>query len=152
MAMRITSPVFDDGGRIPRKYTCDGVGVSPPLRFEDAPAGTVSLAFVFDDPDAPGGVWDHWVIWNMPPATDRLEEGRPAPGVVGRNSWQRNAYGGPCPPDREHRYRFTLYALDTRLTLSDTAGVSALVTAMEGHVLARAQITGLYVRPGRARV
>jgi hypothetical protein len=151
MAMRITSPVFEDGGSIPRKYTCDGVGVSPPLRFEGVPDGTVSLALVFDDPDAAGGVWDHWVVWNIPPTTDRLDEGRPAPGVVGRNSWQRNAYGGPCPPDREHGYVFALYALDASLPLAATAGAAALVKTMHGHVLARAQVTARYVRPGRTR-
>jgi Raf kinase inhibitor-like YbhB/YbcL family protein len=151
MAMKITSPVFQEGESIPRKYTCDGVGVSPPLRFEDIPAGTVSLALIFDDPDAPGGVWDHWVVWNMPPTTSHLDEGRPVPGVVGRNSWQRNTYGGPCPPDREHRYVFALYALDTKLQLATTAGAAALVRAMAGHVFTRAQVTGRYVRPRRAR-
>jgi Raf kinase inhibitor-like YbhB/YbcL family protein len=111
----------------------------------------VSLALVFDDPDSPGGTWDHWVVWNMPATTDHLDEGRAAPGVIGRNSWHRSEYGGPCPPDREHRYVFTLYALDAELSLPASAGTSALARAIDGHVLARAQMTGRYVRPGRPR-
>jgi Raf kinase inhibitor-like YbhB/YbcL family protein len=144
--MRISSVAFGQNQRIPQKYTCDGKDMRPPLTFEDVPELTRSLALVMDDPDAPGGTWDHWVVWNMPETTTDLDEAAVPPGILGKNSWRKNRYGGPCPPDREHRYLFTLYALDTTLGLPAKAGTRELAAAMHGHVLARAELVGRYER------
>ncbi|HUP47673.1 MAG TPA: YbhB/YbcL family Raf kinase inhibitor-like protein [Thermoanaerobaculia bacterium] len=149
--MRITSTAFADGESIPPKYTCDGHDLIPPLAFEEVPDAAVSLALVMDDPDAPGGTWDHWVVWNIPKEQRSIEEGKPPEGVVGRNSWGKNAWGGPCPPDRQHRYVFKLYALDSRLDLAGSAGKGDLERAMKGHILAEARFTGLYDRVSRSR-
>jgi len=144
--MKISTTAFTHGQHIPQEYTCDGKDVNPPLAFDGVPRGAASLALVMNDPDAPGSTWDHWVIWNMPPATTMLAEARVPPGVTGRNSWGKTRYGGPCPPDREHRYVFTLYALDTMLDLPSSAGTRELSAAMKGHVLERAELVGRYRR------
>ena len=148
--MKISSSAFGDHRSIPSKYTCDGDDIIPPLAFEGIPDGTVTLALVMDDPDVPppgsGRVWDHWVVWNLPPETRSIEEGQPPTGVQGRNSWGRNDWGGPCPPDREHRYFFKLYALDMTLDLPDTAGKKELEAAMKGHIQGTAELVGLYNR------
>ena len=138
--MKLTSTAFADGSSIPKKYTCDGEDVAPPLAFEGVPANAKSLALVLDDPDAPAGVWDHWVVWNIPAG------GGPSQGVTGRNSWGRSAWGGPCPPRGEHRYVFHLYALDSTMSLPSTAGSRELRAAMNGHVVAEATLTGRYKR------
>ena len=145
--MRITSPAFSDGQTIPSKYTCDGSDLIPPLDFDDVPPHAVTLALVMDDADAPGGTWDHWVIWNMPPQQHHVAEGKAPQGVVGRNSWKKNSWGGPCPPDREHRYDFRVYALDCQLDLPSSATKKELERAMEGHILEQARLTGRYDRP-----
>jgi Raf kinase inhibitor-like YbhB/YbcL family protein len=142
--MRITSPAFADGQLIPTKYTCDGDNTILPLTFEDVPPDAASLALVVDDPDAPSGVFDHWVVWNIPPDQTAIAEGEIPKGVAGRNSAGKNAWMGPCPPDRQHRYFFKLYALDSRLDLPKSAGKADLERAMEGHLLATAQLVGLY--------
>ena len=148
--MRITSSAFENRQSIPSRYTCDGDDLIPPLSFEEIPAGATSLALVMDDPDVPppgsGRVWDHWVVWNIPSTTRSIEEGVPPQGVQGRNSWGRNDWGGPCPPDREHRYFFRLYALDTILDLGRSSGKKDLERAMEEHILAKAELIGLYNR------
>lgn len=144
--MKITSPAFENGGTIPSKYTCDGADLIPPLAFGDVPAGAVSLALVVDDPDAPVGTWDHWIVWNLPAATPGVAEGKAPGGTVGLNSWKKTAWGGPCPPDREHRYYFKLYALDAQLQLPAGSTKTALETAMQDHVIGEATLMGRYDR------
>ncbi len=147
MTLTIRSPAFDDGARIPVRYTADGPDLSPPLRISGVPVGTASLALIVDDPDAPVGTWVHWVVWNVPPGAPSFPEGGTPDGAVeGRNSWGRSGWGGPSPPSGTHRYFFKVYALDTVLDLPPTAGKDQLVRAMEGHVLAKAQLMGTYSR------
>lgn len=143
--MQITSPAFKNNESIPKKYTCDGEDVNPPLSVEDFPKGTVSLVLVIDDPDAPSGVWDHWLVWNIDPKDALIEEDSvPAGSVEGRNSFGKNSYGGPCPPHQLHHYRFKAYALDVKLDLDSSKGKSDLSLAMTGHVLDQAQLVGFY--------
>lgn len=145
----LRSPAFDEGAAIPSRFTCDGEDTSPPLQASPGPQGTESYALVFDDPDAPGGTWVHWLVWNL--TTPSLPEGAsgaalPEGAVEGTNSWGRQGYGGPCPPSGTHRYFFRMYALDTRLSLPPEADVHALRKAMEGHVLAEGEWMGTYCR------
>lgn len=147
--MKIVSSAFADHQSIPAKYTCDGDDVIPPLTFEGVSAEAASLALVMDDPDAPVGTWDHWVVWNIPSKTTGVVEGKTPEGIVGKNSWGKNAWGGPCPPDRQHRYFFTLYALDTKVDLSRNSRKADLEKAMKGHILEKTQLVGLYERRRR---
>jgi Raf kinase inhibitor-like YbhB/YbcL family protein len=148
----VTSPAFRDGEAIPRKYTCDGKDISPAIQFASIPAGTKSLALISDDPDAPGGTWVHWVLFNLPADTTTIEANIPAKADLsngakhGRNSWGKAAYGGPCPPDGTHRYFFKVYALDIMLPLKKGAFIRNLEKAMKGHILAMGQIMGTYSR------
>jgi hypothetical protein len=146
--MQLTSPAFDDGDPIPRKYGYTEDDVSPPLRFEGVPGKTSSLALVMDDPDAvepAGKVWDHWVVWNVDPDVEDVDEGAvPRGGVEGTNDYGEVGYGGPNPPDGRHTYVFTLYALDTEVDLEEGATKSELEDAMEPYVLATAELTGTY--------
>lgn len=148
--MKITSTAFSAGGIIPSKYTCDGENISPPIAWEDTPSGTKSFAIIYDDPDAPGGTWDHWILYNLPPTTKSLPENitsLPVGTKVGLNSWPKAEYGGPCPPRGEHRYIFHLYALDTMLNLSEKNVTSkTLRDAMQKHILAEATLIGRYQR------
>ena len=144
--LKVTSPAFSEGQTIPAKYTCDGGDLIPPLAFEGVPPKAVTIALVMDDPDAPGGTWDHWVIWNMPPSQHGIAEGKAPQGTVGRNSWKKNSWGGPCPPDREHRYFFKVYALDRQLDIPPNSGREQLERAMEGHIIEQAQLMGRYDR------
>jgi hypothetical protein len=143
--MHLTSTAFDHEGTIPPRYTCDGSDVSPPLSLSDVPAETASLALVMDDPDAPGGTWDHWVIFDIPVATN-IAEDVGSLGTGGTNSWGRVGYGGPCPPGGTHRYFFSLYALDAELGLAKGATKTEVFEAMAGHVLAEAMLMGRYGR------
>lgn len=145
----ISSPAFRPGAAIPAKYTCDGENIAPPLEFGAPPAGSASLALVVDDPDAPRGTWDHWIVWNIDPSVRRFGEGAPESGVAGTNSSKERGYGGPCPPDKQHRYFFKLYALDRKLELSPSAGRKELEAAMKGHILASGQLMGVYDRAKR---
>ena len=152
--MKITSTAFGDPPLLPDTYTCDGEDLIPPLAFEDVPENATTLALIMDDPDVPVHLredrnWDHWVVWNIPPDTRSVEEGKPPAGVEGMNSWGRNDWGGPCPPDKEHRYFFKLFALDCELDIPREAGKPALLAAMEGHVIARAETVGVYDRKSR---
>jgi Raf kinase inhibitor-like YbhB/YbcL family protein len=152
--MKITSPAFGDHQMIPDKYTCDDADLIPPLTFEDVPADAKTLALIMDDPDVPAHLradrnWDHWVVWNIPPDTRSIAEGKPPRGVQGMNSWGRNDWGGPCPPDKQHRYFFKLFALDTTLDLPAAAGKPALLAAMQGHIIAKAELVGVYDRRSR---
>ena len=142
--LRITSPVFENNGFIPAKYTCDGDNVNPPLRIEGMPKETESLILIVDDPDAPMGTWDHWIVWNIPP-TEKIEENS-IPGTEGLNDFRRHSYGGPCPPSGTHRYFFRVYALDMKLELNPDSRKKNVERAMEAHVLAKGQIMGLYRR------
>ncbi len=140
----ITSPVFENNGFIPAKYTCDGEDVNPPLKIESIPEETQSLVLIVDDPDAPMGTWDHWVVWNIPP-TDKIEENS-VPGTEGLNDFNRHSYGGPCPPSGTHRYFFKVYALDTKLYLDPNSRKKDVERSMERHILARGEILGRYSR------
>lgn len=147
--MQISSTAFEPDANIPRKYTCDGENISPPLAFSDIPAAAQSLVLIMDDPDAlkpAGKVWDHWLVWNISPTTITLAEGANPPGIVGYNSGGKKSYSGPCPPDGEHRYFFKLYALDTDLDLPFNATKSDIEKAMSGHILEQVQLMGRYSR------
>ncbi len=148
MVLAITSPAFSTGQPIPAKYTCDGQDISPPLHWSDESTGTQSFALVMDDPDAPVGTWVHWVLFNVPAdLRDLPEKAAPPKGSLeGKNSWGRLGYGGPCPPSGTHRYFFKLYALDTTLNLASGASKEQLLKAMEGHILAQAELMGVYSR------
>lgn len=140
----IKSDVFESNKLIPFKYTCDGEDVNPPLKIEGIPEGTKSLVLIVDDPDAPMGTWDHWIVWNVPP-TDKIEENT-VPGVEGMNDFRKHSYGGPCPPSGTHRYFFKVYALDTKLTLNPNSRKKDVEKAMKDHVLAKGELVGLYRR------
>jgi Raf kinase inhibitor-like YbhB/YbcL family protein len=146
----ITSPAFPTGATIPGRFTSDGEDTSPPLEIHGAPYGTASYALIVDDPDAPAGTWVHWLVWDIPADTTVIAEGSLPPGAIeGRNSWGNSAYGGPSPPSGTHRYVFTLYALDALVHLPPNADRRRLERAMDGHVLERARLVGLYSRGGR---
>jgi len=142
--LRMTSPAFENKGSIPSKYTCDGRDVNPPLKIEDIPKETQSLVLIVDDPDAPAGTFDHWIVWNIPP-TERIEENS-VPGTEGLNDLRKYSYGGPCPPSGTHRYFFKVYALDTKLSLNPNSRKRDLEKAMTGHILAKGELIGLYRR------
>ncbi|MCW4033224.1 MAG: YbhB/YbcL family Raf kinase inhibitor-like protein [Candidatus Bathyarchaeota archaeon] len=140
----ITSPAFQNNGPIPKKYTCDGEDINPPLRIEKIPEESRSLVIIFDDPDAPMGTWVHWVVWNISP-TEGIKEDSVS-GVEGINDFNRHAYGGPCPPSGTHRYFFKIYALDDELGLDPNSRKEDILKAIEGHILAKGEIIGLYSR------
>ncbi|MFB6140321.1 MAG: YbhB/YbcL family Raf kinase inhibitor-like protein [Halosimplex sp.] len=148
--LQLTSPAFEDGARIPEKYGYTAENVSPPLEIAGAPSSTVSFLIVVDDPDArepAGKIWDHWVVWNVPGATESIPEGwDPASvgAVAGQNDYGETGWGGPNPPDREHTYRFLLYALDDELDLGPGATKDDAYDAAEGCVVDKAQIEGTY--------
>jgi Raf kinase inhibitor-like YbhB/YbcL family protein len=151
MALQITATAFRDGGSIPKKFTCDGADVSPALSWSDPPTGTRSLAMITDDPDAPGGVWVHWVLYDLPPDTRKLPEAitkspqLPNGILQGRNDFGKIGYNGPCPPrGSTHRYFFKLYALDSKTGLRSGATKAELERAITGHILAQAQLIGKF--------
>ena len=144
--MKLTSSAFQNNGAIPSEFTCDSSDVSPPLSISDAPANAKSLALIMDDPDAPVGTWDHWVVFNIRPSTREMTKGNEPNGVAGENSWGRTGYGGPCPPSGTHRYFFKLYALDTMLNLPQDTAKKELEKAMQGHIIAKAELMGSYKR------
>lgn len=145
--MKITSQAFLDNQNIPVKYTCDGDSINPPLEFTDVPKTAKSLALIMEDPDAPNGTWFHWLVWNISPDVSHIAENSvPAGAVQGQGSSGQNVYGGPCPPSGTHHYIFTLYALDTKLTIPSYSTADKLQQAMQGHIISQAQLTGLYSR------
>jgi Raf kinase inhibitor-like YbhB/YbcL family protein len=156
MSMTINSPSFMPDRLIPERHTCDGLDISPPLAWSGVPAGAKSLALIVDDPDAPDPAaprttWVHWILYNIPPDVGGLAEGvaakaLPPETLQGINDWHRVGYGGPCPPVGKHRYFFKLYALDVALPDLKKPGKAALERAMQGHVLAQAELIGLYLR------
>jgi Raf kinase inhibitor-like YbhB/YbcL family protein len=158
MKFTLNSPAFEYGVAIPQRYTCDGDDISPPLEWSGVPEGTRSLALIVDDPDAPDPaapkrVWVHWVLFNLPPDCTGLAEGMggedlPAGTLEGLNDWKKLGYGGPCPPVGRHRYFFKLFALDRVLADLDSPTKASLQRAMQGHVLAEAELVGTYKKPG----
>jgi len=152
--LTLSSPAFSPGGAIPRKYTCEGADISPPLAWQGVPAGTKSFVLIVDDPDAPDPeaprmVWVHWVLYNIPPETADLPEdvgagGLPGGTLIGFNDNGRAGYNGPCPPIGRHRYFHKLYALDLVLEVLQQPTNTQLMAAMEGHVLAEAELIGTY--------
>lgn len=152
MKITVTSSAFTEGGMIPKKYTCDGADMSPPLSWSGIPKGTKSLAIIADDPDAPAGTWVHWVVYNLPPDLTGFPESVPPQktlangGIQGQTDFRRIGYGGPCPPGGTHRYFFRVYALDEVLDLAPGAIKKRLLQAMEGHILAEGELMGKYKR------
>lgn len=153
MTLTVSSSAFQEGAKIPAKYTCEGQDISPPLRWSEPPAGTQSLALITDDPDAPSGVFTHWGLFNLPAETTELAEAVPTEAELpsgarqGKTDFGRVGYGGPCPPPgRPHRYQFTIYALDQTLGLKAGATKVELLSAMEGHILAQGRLTATYQR------
>jgi Raf kinase inhibitor-like YbhB/YbcL family protein len=150
--MDLKSRAFEEGGIIPKKHTCDGEDISPPLEWTSVGDGTKTLALICDDPDAPGGTWVHWVIFNIPGDTRDLAENIPPKKELpngakqGTNDFRKIGYGGPCPPGGTHRYYFKIYSLDTDLNLEAGATKTQLLQAMKGHVLGEGQLMGKYRR------
>lgn len=147
MSLSVTSAAFNEGGSIPRKFTCDDKNMSPALAWSGVPEGTQSLALIADDPDAPAGTWVHWVLYDLPAGTLSLPEGVMGLGTEGVNGFGKTGYGGPCPPrGTTHRYFFRVYALNANLGLKPGATKAELENAMQGHVLAQGQLMGKYGR------
>lgn len=141
-SMKITSPEFEDNQFIPKKFTCEGEDITPTLIIEDIPKEAKSLALIVDDPDAPMGTWVHWVVFDIP-IINRIEENS-IPGKQGINDFGKKDYGGPCPPSGTHRYFFKIYALDKMLNLKEGISKAALEKTMQGHILDKAELIGLY--------
>ncbi len=154
--LKISSKAFEEGGNIPPRYTCDGDDVSPLLRIQGIPEKAKTLVLIMDDPDIPDSVkqsrgidvFDHWVKWDIPVTGDTMifEEGQEPSGVSGKNSSGELSYHGPCPPDREHRYFFKIYALDSELGLKEGASQKEVERAMQGHIIASGGLMGRYNR------
>jgi hypothetical protein len=149
--MKISSTAFENEGKIPSKHTCDAQNVSPQISISDVPEGAKSLVLIMDDPDVPkhvreDGMWDHWVVFNIPPDTREIPEGQEPAGTSGLGTHGDTGYFGPCPPDREHRYFFKLYALDTELDLPEKTDKLSVEKAMTTHVIDQAVIMGRYER------
>lgn len=140
--LTVSSPVFEHGDHIPRRYTCEGENINPPVTIHGIPKETVSLVLIIEDPDAPQGIFDHWVVWNIKP-TDTIKE-KSLPGAVGKNSQDEFGYMGPCPPSGTHRYLFKVYALDSLLDLHDDVDKQMVEQALHDHVLAYGELMGLY--------
>ena len=144
--MKITSSAFHEGGDIPSKFTCDESDTSPPLQITGIPSEAKSLVLIADDPDAPGGLFTHWLVWNIPPQTSSIAEGSAPQGVQGANDFGKSGYRGPCPPPGRHRYSFKIFALDRELELRSGAKRSQVDAAMKGHVIAQGELVGRYAR------
>jgi len=144
--MKLMSPAFENGGRIPREYSCDGGNTVPVLKISDIPKNAKSLALIMEDPDAPMGTFIHWLVWNISPMNPTLSKKEVTLYPQGKNSAEKTGYLGPCPPHGTHRYFFKLYALDTILTLQPGAKKFHLEQAMFGHVVGEAELMGTYTR------
>ena len=145
--MRLASTVFNEGDYIPAQYTCDGKNFNPRLEISDVPSEAVSLALIMDDPDAPGGGWVHWLVWNIDPTTTAIPDNSlPEGATQGLTSFGRNEYGGPCPPKGTHRYFFKLYALSKPLDIPPDTGKEELLAAIKYYILEEASLMGLYKR------
>ncbi len=149
--MKLTSPTFHNNGTIPFKYTCDGENSNPPLEISDVPSNAKSLVLIMEDPDVPkhirpDGMWDHWIIFNIPPNIKKIEENKSPQGTYGKNTFRKLTYGGPCPPDKEHRYFFKLYALDIKLNLLEGSSKQELINTMKSHIIEKTELIGRYNR------
>jgi Raf kinase inhibitor-like YbhB/YbcL family protein len=150
--MKLTSTAFQDSGMIPKKYTCDGENVSPPLEWSGVPQTTKSLALICEDPDAPGKTWVHWVVFDLPASRTSLPENVPPQetiaggGKQGMNDFKKIGYGGPCPPSGTHRYFFKIYAVDAELNLDGQTTKDQLLQAMKDHILGQGELMGRYKR------
>ena len=144
--MKITSSAFHEGGNIPSKFTCDGSDTSPPLQITGVPSEAKSLVLIADDPDAPGGLFTHWLVWNIPPQTNSIAEGSAPKGVQGANDFGKSGYRGPCPPPGTHRYSFKVLALDRELDLRSGAKRGQVDGVMKGHIIAQGQLVGRYAK------
>lgn len=145
--LKISSPAFGNNAYIPSRHSCEGTDSNPPLLIEHVPAKTKSLALIVDDYDAPGGIWVHWVVWNIPSETKEIKESSvPAGAIQGLNDFRKNRYNGPCPPPGTHRYFFKIYAIDTVLRLTPNSTKTDLEKAIKGHIIEQAEIIGLYKR------
>ena len=143
--LSVKSSAFEAGKLIPKKYSCDGQDINPPLTIEGVPKQAKTLVLVVDDPDAPSGTFDHWIVWNIPTSTSKIGENT-VPGMEGLNSARQRGYMGPCPPSGTHRYFFKVYALDTELSLGVGSKKKDVEKAMQGHILAKGELIGLYHR------
>jgi Raf kinase inhibitor-like YbhB/YbcL family protein len=149
--IKLSSTAFKEGEMIPSKYTCDGENISPPIKWENLPTNTKSIALITDDPDAPAGTWVHWIIYNIKSDIKELSEKLPSDKQIpngakqGITSFNKTGYGGPCPPNGAHRYYFKVYALDTEI-ITDELKKDDLLKAMEGHILAQGELMGKYQR------
>jgi Raf kinase inhibitor-like YbhB/YbcL family protein len=144
-SISVTTPAFQAGGDVAAKFTCNGANVNPGLRINGVPSEAKSLVLIVDDPDAPRGLFTHWIVWNIDPkATDIGENSAPAGGIQGTNDFGKRNYGGPCPPSGTHRYFFKIYALDTKLDLKPSARRAELDAAMRGHTLAQGELMARY--------
>lgn len=144
--MKLTT-VFEHNGKIPSEYTCDGQDLAPVLNISGVSAEAKSLVLIVDDPDAPMGTWVHWLVYNIPPNTPAIDSKNLPVGVKeGRTDFQRNGWGGPCPPSGTHRYFFKLYALDSDLSLPESLTKKQLEAAMNGHIIEKTELIGLYQR------
>lgn len=145
--MKIISSEFKNNEKIPSNYTCEGEDVNPPLEFVDVPEDAKSLALIVDDPDAPGKTWVHWVVFNIPPETEEIDEDTvPDDAILGRTDFGNKSYGGPCPPSGTHRYFFKLYALDAMLDLDSGASKQEVLDAMNGRIIEKAELVGIFAR------
>ncbi|MBD3289314.1 YbhB/YbcL family Raf kinase inhibitor-like protein [candidate division KSB1 bacterium] len=144
--MKLSSPVFKDHEMIPRKYTCEGQDINPPLHIEDLPEDTKELALIVEDPDSKAGTWRHWSVYNIP-VTSEIEEDS-IPGVQGINDFGKKDYGGPCPEKGKHRYFFKVFALQHTLALKDGLNKGDLKLALKGHILDSAELVGMYEKKG----
>jgi len=142
----VVSSAFKNGGVIPTRFTCDGKNISPEISISNVPKEAQSFVVIMDDPDAPSGTWTHWSVFNIPPTTKVLHEGKEPIGRAGTNSWGKTGYRGPCPPKGEHRYFFRVYALNKTLPLNVGSSRGDILTAMKGSVLATAELIGRYKR------
>ena len=150
--MKLSSPDFSEGGNIPERFTCDGKDINPTLKIDGVPKEAKSLALIVDDPDAPGGNFTHWLMWNVVPDLTEIAANRlPSHAVQGVNDFGKSKYSGPCPPPGIHRYYFKLYALDTTLALPPTSKRKAVDSAIKGHIIAEATLMGKYARKGSKR-
>jgi len=143
----VESVAFSQGGEIPRKYSCEGENVSPPIEVKGLPEETKTIAIIVEDPDAPNGIFDHWLVWNIKTHQQPIAENS-IMGINGRNSFGRNGYDGPCPPSGTHRYFFKVYALDIQLDLKEGADKATLVEALQNHILEEGELMAYYRRAG----
>jgi hypothetical protein len=143
--LSVKSQAFEEGKPIPKKYTCDGQDINPPLTVEGIPKEAKTLALIVDDPDAPSGTFDHWIVWNIPASSSKIGENT-VPGIEGSNGARQTGYFGPCPPSGTHRYFFKVYALDTALSLGVGSKKRDVEKAMQGHILTSGELMAVYSR------